>query len=95
MFCPTCKNLCFPDLYGNVQCVTNRCNYVGPAQTIIMIAGEEVDVSKIATGWSKNGPRICRTPGCYSPVHSHLDYCHNCPGNSGMMPGEYYRAWAY
>lgn len=95
MFCPTCKNLCFPDLYGNVQCVTNGCNYVGPAKTIIMIAGKEVDVSEIVYGWSKNGPRECNTPGCYSQIYSQQDYCRNCPGNGGMMPGKYYRAWAY
>ena len=95
MFCPKCKSLCFPDLNDSIQCVKNGCNYVGPTQSVIFLAGREVDVSEVTTGWSRDGPPVCRTPGCYSPVHSNLDYCHHCPGNSGMMPGKYYRAWPY
>jgi len=90
MFCPKCKSLCFPDLNDGIQCVKNGCNYVGPTQNIILLAGREIDVSEVTTGWSIDGPPVCRTSGCYSPVHSNLDYCHHCPGNSGMMPGKYY-----
>ena len=95
MFCPKCKSLCFPDLKDNIQCVKNGCNYVGPTQSIIHISGRgHVNVSDIVMGWSA-GHYVCSSHGCYSPVHSNHDYCHNCPGNSGMMPGKYYRAWAY
>ncbi len=96
MFCPKCKNLAFPDEDKNIKCTNYKCQYEGPVNETVFIPSQgEVNVLEAVTGWGGNLNRTCRTPGCYTRVNDSQDYCGSCPGNSGMVPGKFYRQWPW